>query len=95
MLEEEDDDSVKADARRKNFLQDKSHVTRLPSLDSLRDAVGAAIEASETASRLLLEATVEGKESKMAMLLAVHNKALELWLKAEAQYREALEQQRG
>jgi hypothetical protein len=91
LLEGEEDDSIKTAARRKNFFEDKPHVTRLPSLDSLRDAVDAAIEASETASRLLLEATVEGKESKIAMLLAVHNKAIEMRLKAETHYREELE----
>ena len=91
LLEKGEDDSIKAVARRKNFLQDKSHVTWLPSLDSLRDEVEATIDASETASRLLLEATVEGKESKIAMLLAVHSKAIEMRLKAEAHYRQELE----
>jgi hypothetical protein len=91
LLEEEEDDSTKTPARRKNFFEDKAYVTRLPSLDSLRDAVDASIEASETASRLLLEATVEGKESKIAMLLAVHRKAIEMRLKAETHYREELE----
>jgi hypothetical protein len=91
MLEEEDD-SIKADARRKNFFEDNPHITRPPSLDSLRDAVDAAIEASETASRLLLEAEAEGsKDSKLAMLLAVHSKAIEVRLKAETHYREELE----
>jgi hypothetical protein len=80
-----------ASERKVDFFEDKPHVTRLPSLDSLRDAVDAAIEASETASRLLLEATVEGKESKIAMLLAVHRKAIEMRLKAETHYREELE----
>ena len=60
------------------------------SLDSLRDALQAAIAAQEQASWLLQEATGEANGSKMAMLLAVHNKALELRLKAEAQYRDAL-----
>jgi len=62
----------------------------LPSLDSLHDALEAAIAAQEQASWLLQEATGEATDSKMAMLLTVHNKALELRLKAEAQYRDAL-----
>src|SRR6266576_1799432 len=60
------------------------------SIDSLHDALEAAIAAQEQAHWLLQEGIGEAKESKMAMLLAVHNKALELRLKAEAQYRDAL-----
>jgi hypothetical protein len=61
-----------------------------PSIESLYDALEAAIAAQEQASWLLQEATGEATDSKMAMLLAVHNKALELRLRAEAQYRDAL-----
>ena len=61
-----------------------------PSLDSLHDALEAAIAAQEQASWLLQEATWDATDSKMTMLLAVHNKALELRLRAEAQYRDAL-----
>ena len=63
---------------------------QVPSIDSLHDALEAAIAAQEQASWLLQEASGEATDSKMAMLLAVHNKALELRLKAEAQYRDAL-----
>jgi hypothetical protein len=62
----------------------------LPPLDSLHDALEAAIAAQEQAHWLLQEATGEATDSKMAMLLPVHNKALELRLKAELQYRDAL-----
>ena len=61
-----------------------------PSIDSLHDALEAAIAAQEQAHWLLQEGTGEANDSKMAMLLAVHNKALELRLRAEAQYRDAL-----
>jgi hypothetical protein len=61
-----------------------------PSIDSLHDALEAAIAAQEQAHWLLQEGIGEANDSKMAMLLAVHNKALELRLKAEAQYRDAL-----
>jgi hypothetical protein len=64
-----------------------------PSVELLRDALEAAIFAWEQAHCLLLQAVGDGKESKLAMLIAVHNKALELRLKAETQYREALERQ--
>src|SRR5262245_28900820 len=60
------------------------------SIDSLHDALEAAIEAQEQASWLLQEANGEASDSKMAMLLAVHNKALDLRLRAETQYRDAL-----
>jgi hypothetical protein len=66
-----------------------------PSLDSLHDALEAAIAAQEQAYCLLEGAIGETKESKMGMFLAVHNKALELRLKAEAQYRDALKQHRS
>lgn len=65
------------------------------SIDSLHDALDNAIFASEQASCLLQESIGDGKDSKVAMLLAVHNKALELRLKAQAQYREALERRRS
>jgi hypothetical protein len=58
----------------------------------LHDALEAAIAGQEQAFWLLQEGVGEASDSKMAMLLAVHNKALELRLRAEAQYREALKQ---
>jgi hypothetical protein len=61
-----------------------------PSIHSLHDALEAAIAAQEQAFWLLQEANGEATDSKMAMLLLVHNKSLQLRLKAEAQYRDAL-----
>jgi hypothetical protein len=90
MLEEEDDDFIKAGARRKDLFEDKPPTARLPSIDLLWDTFYAAIEASETTSRLLHEATVEGKDSKIAVLLVVHSKAIKARLKAGTQYREEL-----
>ena len=60
------------------------------SLNSLHDALEAAIDAQERAFWLLQEANGDASDSKMAVLLAVHNKALELRLRAEAEYRNAL-----
>lgn len=60
------------------------------SIDSVHDALEAAICAQEQAFCLIQEAIGEATDSKMAMLLAVHNKALELRLRAEAEYRNAL-----
>ena len=73
----EDDDS-------EAFSKHRTDNPPPPSLESLHDALEAAIVAQEQASWLLQEATGEATDSKMAMLLAVHNKALELRLKAEA-----------
>jgi hypothetical protein len=61
-----------------------------PSLDSLHDALDAAIAAQEQAFWSLQQANGDVTDSKMAMLLAIHNKALDLRLRAEAQYRAAL-----
>jgi hypothetical protein len=79
----EDDDS-------EGFSKSRTDNPAPPSLDSLHDALEAAIDAQERAFWLLQEANGEASDSKMAMLLAVHNKALELRLRAEAEYRNAL-----
>ena len=86
-LLEEDSNNFRATAPAKEF--DES------SVDSLREALEAAVAAQEQAFCLLQEAIGTATDSKMAMLLAVHNRALELRLRAEAQYREALERQKG
>jgi hypothetical protein len=83
-LEEESNDS------RTNVSGTETQALPLPSIDSLHDALDAAICAQEQASCLLQEAIGAATDSKVAMLLAVHNKALELRLIAEAQYRNAL-----
>jgi hypothetical protein len=49
-----------------------------PSIDSLHDALEAAIAAQEQAHWLLVEGIGETNGSKMAMLLAVHKCAEEL-----------------
>jgi hypothetical protein len=86
-----EDDEFEPSTRHKEFSKRTTRNPPSPSLDSLHDALEAAIAAQEQASWLLQEATGEASDSKMAMLLAVHNKALELRLKAEAQYRDALQ----
>jgi hypothetical protein len=86
----EDDPDLKIPSRSGGASNDRVDAPLPPSIESLHDALEAAIAAQEQASWLLQEATGEAGDSKMAMLLAVHNKALELRLKAEAQYRDAL-----
>lgn len=76
LLEEESNDSGTGVPGRE-LSGTQTHPFPLPSIDSLRDALDAAICAQEQAFCLVLEAIGEAKDSKMAMLLAVHNRALE------------------
>lgn len=89
------DEDSEASVRSEGPFKHRTDNLPPPSIDSLHDALEAAIAAQEQAYCLLEGAIGETKESKMGMLLAVHNKALELRLKAEAQYRDALEQHRS
>jgi hypothetical protein len=90
LLEEESNNS-RADVPGRGLSGTQKHTLLLPSIDSLHDTLDAAICAQEQAFCLVQEAIGEATDSKMAILLAVHNRALELRLKAESQYREALE----
>ena len=89
------DDDSEASAPSEGLSQPRTDNPPPPSIDSLHDALEAAIAAQDQAHWLLVEGIGEANDSKMAMLLAVHNKALELRLKAEAQYRDALDHQRN
>jgi hypothetical protein len=92
----EDSNDSETYARSEACSKHKTDNPSFPSVDSLHDALEAAIAAQEQAYSLVLEAIGEATDSKMAVLLAVHNKALELRLRAEAQYRDALKNgQRG
>ena len=84
------DDDSEGSVRSEGFSEPRTDNPTSPSIDSLHNALQAAITAQEQASWLLQEAIGEATDSKMAMLLAVHNKALELRLKAACQYRDAL-----
>jgi hypothetical protein len=94
LLEEESNDS-RTGVPGRELSGTQTDTLPLPSIDSLHDALDAAICAQEQAFSLVQEAIGEATDSKMAMLLAVHNRALELRLRIEAQYGEALEQQKG
>lgn len=95
--EEKEDDSPEARARRKEYFANRREGARLPqepSDASLDQALFAVIEASEEASRLLQEAMIEGKSSKIAPLLSIHTKAVEARFSGERLYREELERRR-
>jgi hypothetical protein len=86
----EDSNDPQTPTRSEECSKHKTHNPPYPSVDCLHDALEAGIAAQEQAYCLVLEGIGEATDSKMAMLLAVHNKALELRLRAEAQYRGAL-----
>jgi hypothetical protein len=95
--EEKDDDSPEARAGRKEYYVNKRNgatLSKEPTDASLDDALFAAIYASEEAFRLLQEAMIEGKTSKIGGILSIHNKALEVRFRAEQSYREELERRR-
>jgi hypothetical protein len=73
------------------YVDELTEPPPLQSIASLHDALDAAICAQEQAFGLVQEAIGEATDSKMAILLAVDNKALELRLKAEEHYQKALE----
>src|ERR1041385_5157567 len=90
VAEEKDDDSPEARSRRKQYLENRptSDLPKSISDDSLEGALFNAIQAAEEAYRLLSEAMIEGRDSKIGVRLSIHNKAVEARFKAEQQYRE-------
>src|SRR5262245_57791967 len=68
----------------------KPHGVFEPS-QSMEDTLRNAIRAADEAYRLLDEAMLEGKTSKISILLSVHNKAVEARIRAETMIREEKE----
>jgi hypothetical protein len=62
--------------------------------NTLEDALINAREAANEAWRLLRESMIEGRASKIQVLLNIHNKAVEARFRAESAYREGLERQK-
>jgi transcriptional regulator with XRE-family HTH domain len=94
LQEEKDSDAPEARARQKKYSAKRPDGYRLPSGDSLKNALNNTIEASEEAFRLLKEAMIEEKDQKISARLAVFNKSSENRFKAESAYREDLERRR-
>jgi hypothetical protein len=61
---------------------------------TIEDALMNARKAADEAWRLLHESMIEGRPSKIQVLLNIHNKAVEARLNAECAYREELERQK-
>lgn len=59
--------------------------------ESMEDTLKNSIKAADEAWRLLSEAMLEGKDSKISVRLAVHNKAIEARVKTETMIREEQE----
>ncbi len=94
VAEEADDDSPEARKRRKAYFEDKAGEPRIPSASSLDEALFASIRASDEAFRMLQEAMIEGKDSKIGVRLSIHTKAVEARFEAEKSYREEQERRR-
>jgi hypothetical protein len=90
ITEELDDDSPEARECRKRYPADKPDGTIVPS-KSLEDALLHAIQLENEAFRLANEAIIEGKDSRIQIRLAIHNKAQENRVKIESMIREELE----
>jgi len=62
--------------------------------NALETAVMNSRRAADEAWRLLYQAMIEGRASKIQVLLSIHNKAVEALFTAESAYREELERRR-
>jgi hypothetical protein len=94
LAEEKDADSPAPRKSQKKYFQNKRNGFRVPAENSLDDTLRKAITASDEAFRLLTEAMLEEKDSKISVRLTVFNKAQEGLFKAETAYREELERRR-
>jgi len=92
LIAEENSSEVRTPGKR--YSAKKADGYRLPSGDSLNNALNNAIEASEEAFRLLKEAMIEEKDQKISARLAVFNRSSENRFKAETAYREELGRRR-
>ena len=94
LAEEKDADSPAPRKSQKKYFQNKPNGFRVPAENSLDDTLRKAITASDEAFRLLAEAMLEEKDSKISVRLTVFNKAQEGLFKAETAYREEMERRR-
>lgn len=65
-----------------------------PTTGTLEEALESSVRACKEAWKLLDEAFIEGKPSKIGMWLSLHNKAVEARVKVERMIREELERQK-
>jgi hypothetical protein len=75
-------------------LKGSVYRTDLLSESTLEDALSNVRHAADEAWRLLQEAMIEGKASKIHILLSIHNKAIDALFTAESAHREELERRR-
>jgi hypothetical protein len=94
LAEEKSDASPTARPRCKRHLKENLNGNNSRSDDRLSDALDSTIQAQGEAWRLLQEAMVEGRDSKITVRLSIHNKAVEARFKAEQSHREELERRR-
>jgi len=92
--EQNDDGSLVAAKPQKCCFENKPNGAKSPSKGSLEDILLNARRAAHEAWRLLHESIIEGKKSKIQVLLNIHNKAVEAQLRAESAYRDELERRK-
>jgi hypothetical protein len=80
-------------ASKRELQRNQDHAEE-PSSDQFADAVDSNVKAQREAWRLLQEAMIEGKDSKIAVRLASHTRSVEALIKASVQQREELERRR-
>lgn len=89
----EDEDAPEERERRRREWLDKPEGWK-PGNGTLQDALGNAVTACEEAYRLLQEAMIEGKATKISVWMSLHNRALEGRVKVERLIREEMERQK-
>jgi hypothetical protein len=92
--EEKTEASATARLRRKEYGPQDNEDTGSHSDDPLGGAFASAIEAQQEAWRLLEEAMVERKDSKILVRIAAHTRAIEALFKAAQSHREELQRRR-
>jgi hypothetical protein len=89
----EDEYSPEARERRRKEWEDKPEGWQ-PGNGTLEDALKNSIRACDEAYRLLQEAMIEGRASKISVWMSLHNRALEGRVKVERLIREEMERQK-
>lgn len=92
-LGEDDEDSPEKREQRRKMWEGKPEGWH-PGTGTLEDALRNAVTACEEAYRLLQEAMIEGKATKISVWMSLHNRALEGRVKVERLIREEMERQK-
>ena len=94
MLKENDSGDSLRDTSRQQLSENRRGPAEPWSENALEIALTNTRHAADEAWRLLQEAMIEGRASKIQVLLSIHNKAVDALFRAESAHREELERQR-